>query len=56
MEYSIVQEDPETGTYFIVFAPDVLERSGLKLGDGLLWEILTDDDGKPYARITKAES
>ena len=33
-----VQQDPETGEYYIEFPPEMMEELGWKNGDELIWE------------------
>lgn len=38
-----LEEDPETGELILPFPPDLLEQSGWKEGDSLLW--IDNNDG-----------
>ena len=46
-----VQEDPETGEYFIILPEDILFRAGINFGDEIEWTISEDNS---HAILTKA--
>ena len=49
-----LEEDPETGDLILPLNEEMLAQTGWQLGDTLVWELSTKDNG-PCAIISKKE-